>query len=88
MGVKEAINSKWKYGNIHHWMLNHYGNATKCENKKCQSKNPKRYEWALRKGKQYERDRNNFIQLCPSCHRKYDYTEERRIKQSINSSRP
>jgi hypothetical protein len=33
---------------------------------------PCRYEWALLKGKMMERKRENFIQLCMSCHRKYD----------------
>jgi len=32
----------------------------------------KRYEWALRKGREYKRDVNDFIQLCTSCHHKYD----------------
>ena len=75
----------------HTWIVKHYGNAKKCENKKCvyprvNSKNvyieaPKRFEWALIKGKKYTRNVKDYIQLCPSCHRKYDYTEEYREKQ-------
>lgn len=32
----------------------------------------------IKKGCRYERNIDNFIQLCPSCHRKYDYTEVQR----------
>jgi len=71
-----------EYFRIHAWLIYNHGKATKCENENCKSVNPKRYEWALLKGEDYKKDRNNFIQLCPSCHRKYDFTEEQRSKQS------
>ena len=71
-----------EYFRIHNWLSYHHGKANKCENEKCESVNPKRFEWALLKGKQYKKDRNNYIMLCPSCHRKYDYTEKTRIAQS------
>lgn len=79
MGKKSG---HWKgcevgYIALHEWLSNYYGKANKCENPKCQYKNPKRYEWALIKGKKYERKRENFWRLCVSCHRKYDATEER-----------
>lgn len=70
-----------EYFRIHTWMIYHHGKASKCENELCESVSPKRFEWALLKGMGYKRDRNNYIQLCPSCHRKYDYTEEQREKQ-------
>lgn len=71
-----------EYFRIHNWLTYHHGKACKCDNELCESVKPKRFEWALLKGKDYKKDRNNYIQLCPSCHRRYDYTEEQRKKQS------
>lgn len=71
-----------EYFRIHSWLIYNHGKASKCENELCTSVNPKRFEWALLRGKEYKRDRNNYIQLCPSCHRKYDYTLEQKVKQS------
>lgn len=73
-------NNKWKgdkvgYGGLHDWIRLHYGKASKCENKKCTYKNPKRYHWANLSGK-YKRDRNDWMQLCPSCHIKMDKKEK------------
>lgn len=71
---KEA--RRWKgaeasYVAKHMWLYKHYGKASSCENKVCAFKNPKRYEWA-NISKTYKRDRSDYIQLCPSCHRKFD----------------
>ena len=71
-----------EYFRIHNWLSYHHGKAFKCENELCESKNPKKFEWALLKGREYTKDRNNYIMLCPSCHRKYDYKEETRSLQS------
>jgi hypothetical protein len=60
------------YGAIHDWLRNKFGKSNHCENKKCESINPKMYVWAKLKNKKYERKRENFIQLCQSCHVKYD----------------
>ena len=78
--IKNMI--KMSYSNIHWWLRKIYGKANKCENSKCIYKNPKRFEWALLKGRKYERNRKNYIMLCPSCHRKYDETPERKRKIS------
>lgn len=72
-----------EYFRIHSWISYHHGKANKCENENCESENPKRYEWALLKGKDYVKNRNNYIMLCPSCHRKYDYTDKQKEKQSL-----
>lgn len=71
-----------EYFRIHNWLSYHHGKANKCENENCKSVSPKRFEWALLKGKDYEKNRNNYIMLCPSCHRKYDITIEQRNKMS------
>lgn len=65
--------SKNFYRDLHKWLEYHYGKATKCE--KCNKKGKGReIHWALLKGKEYERKRENFIQLCIICHGKYDDT--------------
>ena len=79
--------TKYEYINIHKWLRLHHGKASKCENENCPQRPTKRYEWALLKGKDYKRDRNNFIQLCTSCHKKYDYTQETKNKISEASRR-
>ena len=53
----------------HMWIVKHYGNATRCE--LCNSKKAKRFEWAIISGK-HRRDINDYMELCPSCHRKLD----------------
>jgi hypothetical protein len=73
-----------EYFRIHNWLSYYYGKANKCENENCKAVSPKRHEWALLKGKDHKRNRNNYIQLCPSCHRKYDYTQEHRNKISLS----
>lgn len=71
-----------KYFNIHQWIVRHYGKAAKCENDDCKSSS-KKYEWALLKGKNHERNVSNYIQLCVSCHRNYDFTETKRKNMSL-----
>ena len=71
------LNHQWKgdevgYGALHDWLKSHFGNADRCENPDCSYANPKRFEWALIKGKNYERKRENFMMMCKSCHTKYD----------------
>lgn len=71
--------SQWKgdnvkYQAIHSWLRSRYGKANKCESKTCTGKS-KEYQWALLKGKKYERKRENFCMLCRSCHKKYDFKQ-------------
>ena len=61
-----------RYETKHQWVYYHYGKAKICENKECKYKNPKKYHWANISGK-YKRDRKDWIQLCPSCHKRMDY---------------
>lgn len=68
--AKNSISSH-EYENIHMWLRRKYGLANKCEGKNCK-KESKRIEWALINGKEYGRDRDNFMMLCVKCHRLYD----------------
>lgn len=71
-GKKFSTKQKPKgYGTIHGWIARHYGKATKCQNKYCQHLSA-HYQWALLKGKVYEKNIDNFVMLCGSCHQRYD----------------
>ena len=71
---------KTEHGRLHKKLIRDHGNATKCEGENCTHKNPKRFEWALKKGHSYSANPEDYLQLCVSCHRKYDFTEEIREK--------
>jgi len=71
---------KKQYAAIHKWLKDNYGKAHKCEF--CKTTEAKRYDWALKQDFEYKKDRDSFIQLCRSCHIKYDFTDKRREKIS------
>lgn len=60
-----------KYGAIHQWLRYHYGAPSHCERKGCSGKS-KQLDYALKKGCRYAYKRDSFIQLCRSCHARYD----------------
>jgi len=60
-----------EYNVIHTALKRANGNAKKCISKTCTRKSTN-YDWALRKGHIYSRDIKSYIQLCRSCHLKYD----------------
>lgn len=69
------------YDGYHKWIKRVFGKAEECQNSSCFYPRklvhgvlvkPTRYHWALIRGKRYEKKRENYIQLCPSCHRLYD----------------
>ncbi len=64
------VGDKVGYCGIHDWIKTNYGLAQKCE--QCGS--DKNVHWAKLKGKEYERKRENFWQLCSKCHMDYDDT--------------
>lgn len=68
---------------IHRWLNKNFGKPYKCESKNCKNKS-KVFDLALKKGKKYERKRENFLMLCRSCHKKYDITEETKTKIMVN----
>ncbi len=77
---------------IHTWLRKQYGYPEVCEI--CHIKGKKRettgvwnLEWALVKGLEYERKRENFKGLCKKCHRNYDKTEEWNKKISNKSKK-
>ena len=63
-----------KYTTVHKWLFRHYGHAETCSH--CGIKGEKKgrmwtIEWANAK-EVYERNIENFIPLCRSCHRIFD----------------
>lgn len=86
-GYPREKNPAWKgakagYYAIHQWLRYHFGRPEKCDNPTCVyprvnkfrevTLKPKSFQWALKHGKTYAHLRENFIQLCASCHKKYD----------------
>jgi len=58
-----------KYIALHQRIYKLFGKASKCE--ACQTKLAKRYTWANISG-EYIFDKKDWLQLCSSCHIKYD----------------
>jgi len=87
VGKSGEKSARWKgnnitYTSLHTYIRYRWKRATHCENPDCiyprknaagiTLRKPKRFEYALIHGKKYTKDRENYIMLCPSCHRKYD----------------
>lgn len=68
---------------VHKWLEVHYGKDNICEGIDCRGI-ATWYDWALKKGRTYKRDRDNFLRLCRSCHRRYDLTREKK-RQAIEN---
>ncbi len=64
------------YVALHCWVRKKLGKPSKCEI--CGTRDSKRFEWANISG-EYNRDVSDFMELCKSCHIKYD-------KLNINNS--
>jgi hypothetical protein len=57
------------YGAIHKHLQKHFrkaGQCVRCERTDC------RTEFALISGREYSRDREDYLELCVPCHRRYD----------------
>lgn len=69
---KEDKAYQWKgdnvgYDALHDWVKKHLGKAFECYH--CYS--TKKVQWA-NKSREYKRDLTDWLQLCQSCHTKYD----------------
>jgi len=87
-GLKNEKAPNWRGDDVHRvtvhdWLKTNYGKPSVCENPYCE-KRSKIYEWCLRKGFKHERKRRNYIRLCRSCHRKYDWNKEK-TQQAIKN---
>lgn len=79
MSITRLNISQTEYRSIHQWIQDNYGKATSCVSADCSNKS-KSFSWALVKGKSHERNIENYISLCASCHLLYDYDDERKEK--------
>jgi hypothetical protein len=74
------------YNKVHRWLLKKFGKASKCEF--CKKTDSVLFEWALIKGMDYSFIRENYMELCISCHRKYDESDiSRRNKSEAHKGR-
>ncbi len=76
------------YVSKHMWLNLHFAKSGICEHCKKQvgTKKPKCTDWANISGN-YLRDRADFLELCRSCHRLYDYEKHPEQKLRSNSLR-
>lgn len=68
------LGSKVKYNSLHWWIRINFGKAERCDNVKCTGKS-NNYDWALKRGRNYSRNKRDYLSLCRSCHVKYDRFE-------------
>lgn len=73
------------YHTVHNWLGENYDKSGACDHCEKEKDNT---EFALKRGCEYKRDRDNFLELCISCHRKYDYDKEdyKRIHKALEKA--
>ena len=74
------------YHAFHNWLHRNFGKANHCEHcglNEILGGKKRWFDWALKKGFKHNHDRDNYLMLCRSCHRKYDYTNETGKKISL-----
>jgi hypothetical protein len=62
------------HSGVHRWLRDHFPKAGMCED--CGKQG--RTHYASVNGHVYTRNRDDYAELCPSCHNKRDYEEGRR----------
>lgn len=75
--VSQEKNPAWKgeemgYDGIHKWARKHAGIPKECSECGKPKTTPNSIQWAS-KNHSYMRDLNEWVKLCVSCHRLYDY---------------
>jgi len=86
--VKGKAHHAWKgrdvgYNALHSWVSRSLGEPQSCS--KCGDTSNRRYHWANVSGRYY-RDLDDWVRLCPSCHKKLDITPETRARISRSKS--
>lgn len=77
-------NSNWKGDKIgvigiHQWLRRNFIKKMICEKCGFKGKSPISIHWAKLPNKYYERKRENFIELCNTCHVRMDMLEHKDI---------
>ncbi len=79
--MKLKLKPERHYDRVHAWLRKQFAKAYACHGKHCNGLS-KSYHYALKHGYVHDYKRGNYIMLCQSCHKKYDMTEDTRIKMS------
>lgn len=79
--------NKASYHAKHAYLALHFGKANHCEMEHCSGKSI-HFEWALKKGREYSHDPEDYLQLCKSCHCKYDLINVREKSRLWKGGRP
>lgn len=77
LSIQGSGNNKWKgdavgYNAVHGWISRWKGKPDKCEVCGKDKLKHRSYQWA-NIDHQYRRVLEDYIRMCVSCHRKYDY---------------
>lgn len=76
-GMPGEKNPQWKgdrvgYSGLHRWVIRTLGQPDTCEMCERSGLTGQQINWANKTGK-YLRDVDDWLRLCASCHRQYDY---------------
>ena len=76
--------TKKEYTSIHQWLKHRYGSPQACENTQCPYKEVggMKCQYALKRGFKYQKKRENFIELCSTCHARYDRWSDWKLSDS------
>ena len=83
--MDKIIKHSKEYNKVHYSLRAKYGKANRCDFKDTCSGISKNYEWALKKGRDYSDNSEDYYNLCKSCHVKYDFkgvTEKNKKRMS------
>jgi hypothetical protein len=84
--VTGPANVLWKgneasYSALHHYLIKHFPKVGVCEN--CGQQSDTQY--ALLKGRSYSRSREDYWELCPTCHMRYDQGGELNVQAKLSA---
>ena len=71
--MSKIIKHSKEYHRVHYALRTKYAKANKCEFEDTCSGESNNFEWALKKGREYSDNPEDYYQLCKSCHVKYDF---------------
>jgi len=77
------VGNEIKYHGVHSWVGRWKGKPEKCEI--CGNTKAKKYEWA-NIDHTYRRVLDDYIRVCTSCHRKYDYKHNLKPNNKIGNN--
>jgi len=82
LGKTAEKSRPWKgnsvsYSGFHNWLVFTFGHPLECENCGIEGHFKKKNGYyslhnALKKGRKHSRDINDYLGLCPKCHKRYD----------------